>query len=136
MTFNGIIQWVSFFFFFVAAVMHVGFFIIESFLYQKPDGYKFFKISPQDHQATKTWAFNQGFYNLFLALGTFWGLYFVTQKQVMVAGVLTGFCGMSMLAAGVVLWLSAPHLRKAAYYQIIPPLLGFISLSFHILHFF
>lgn len=136
MTFNGIIQWVSFFFFFVAAVMHVGFFIIESFLYQKPDGYKFFKISSKDHQATKTWAFNQGFYNLFLALGTFWGLYFVTQKQVMVAGVLTGFCGMSMLAAGVVLWLSAPHLRKAAYYQIIPPLLGFISLSFHILHFF
>lgn len=136
MTFNGIIQWVSFFFFFVAAVMHIGFFVIESFLYQKPEGYKFFKVSPQDHQATKNWAFNQGFYNLFLALGTFWGLYFVTQKQVMVAGVLTGFCGMSMLAAGVVLWFSAPQLRKAAYYQIIPPLLGFISLSFHILHFF
>ena len=115
---------------------HIGFFIIESIMYQKPEGYKLFKISPQDHLATKKWAFNQGFYNLFLALGTFWGLYFVTQKQVMVAGVLTGFCGMSMLAAGVVLWFSTPQLRKAAYYQIIPPLLGFISLSFHILRFF
>ena len=126
------IEWISFFFFALAALVHIGFFIMESFLLQKPGAEKALRISDQAHAAIKPWAFNQGFYNLFLALGTFWGLSFVLKKQVMIAGVLTSFCGFCMIAAGVVLWFSVPHMRKWAYLQAGLPLLGFICLFFHI----
>jgi len=125
-------QWLSFLCFALAGLLHIIFFVVESILYQKKGGHALFKVSEADHQATKVWAFNQGFYNLFLALGTFGGLYFVFQRQVMLAGVLTGFCGLSMICAGIVLWYSAPHLRRGALAQILPPLLGFIFLFFHV----
>lgn len=130
------IEWISFFFFAVAAVLHVLFFVMESILFQRPNGYKLFQVSEKNHEAVKPWAFNQGFYNLFLGLGTLAGLYFVLSKQIMLAGVLTGFCGFSMIGAGVVLWFSAPHLRKGALAQALPPLLGFVFLFFHISRFF
>ena len=128
-----IVQWLSFTFFFIAALIHVGFFIMESILFQKPGGHKLFKISESEHAAVKVWAFNQGFYNLFIAIGTFIGLRLIFQKQFFVAGIMTGFCGLSMIGAGVVLLFSAPRLRRGALIQIIPPLLGFFFLSFHAL---
>lgn len=126
-----IVKWMSFIFFFIAALIHVGFFVLESVLFQKPNGYKYFKLQEKDHAAVKVWALNQGFYNLFLALGVFLGMSFIFQKQFFVAGVLIAFCGLSMVGAGLVLWFSAPQLRKGALIQIIPPLIGFIFLSFH-----
>lgn len=130
------LEWVSFFFFFVAGLVHIYFFILESFLLQKTDGYKYLKIPPSDHTAIKPWAFNQGFYNLFLALGIFLGLYFVLKLQVHVAGIVTSVFGFGMIGAGLVLFFSAPKLRRAAYLQIIPPALGFFFLAFHIIPFF
>jgi putative membrane protein len=129
------VQWMSFFFFAVAGLLHVLFFVMESILYQRPHGYKIFKTSPDHHQAVKPWALNQGFYNLFLALGMFVGLYFVLSKQIMLAGVLVGFCGLSMIGAGLVLWFSAPNLRRGALIQLVPPTLGFFFLGFHIARF-
>ncbi len=126
------VEWISFIFFFIAALIHIGFFILESILFQRPDGYKYLKIPAKDHSAIKLWAFNQGFYNLFLGLGTLLGLGFIFQKQVFVAGVLTSFCGLSMIGAGLVLWFSAPPLRRGALIQLLPPLIGFIFLSFHV----
>lgn len=126
------VEWISFFFFFLAALIHVYFFILESYLFQKPGGYKYFKVPEKDHALVKIWAFNQGFYNLFLAMGTFAGLYFIFQKQVMLAGVLTSFCGLSMIGAGLTLWFSAPHLRKGALLQMLPPIIGFAFLFFHV----
>jgi putative membrane protein len=125
-------QWLSFAFFLTAGLIHVGIFIIESILFQKPGGYKWFKVSEQHHAAVKIWAFNQGFYNLFLALGTFVGLYFIFQKQIMLAGLLTSFCGLSMIGAGVALWFSEPKLRRGALLQILPPLFGFATLALHV----
>lgn len=126
------IQWISFGFFAFAGVIHLGFFILESILFQKKGGHRLFGVSEVHYPAVKVWAMNQGFYNLFLALGTFWGLSLVIQKQVVSAGILTGFCGLSMLGAGIVLWVSSPHLKKAALFQTLPPLFGFIFLYFHI----
>ena len=126
-----IVQWLSFAFFFLAALIHVGFFVMESILFQKPGGHKIFKVTEAEHAAVKVWAFNQGFYNLFIAIGTFVGLTLIFQKQFFVAGIMTGFCGLSMIGAGVVLWFSAPRLRRGALIQMIPPILGFIFLSFH-----
>lgn len=130
-----IIDWSSFVFFAIAAFVHIGFFIFESFILQKPNAHKILKISEVEHNAIKVWAFNQGFYNLFLAIGVFIGLYHVLQKQVMIAGLMTGFSAACMLVAGIVLWFSVPRMRKYAYIQAGFPILGFIFLVFHILSF-
>ncbi len=127
------VEWISFICFGLAGFIHLGFFILESFIYQKEGAHTKLGLTKEQHAAIKVWAFNQGFYNLFLALGTFTGLSFVLKKQIMVAGVLTGFCGLSMIVAGVVLWLTVPHVRKMALLQLLPPLIGFIFLSLHII---
>ena len=126
------IEWISFFLFAVAALIHFYFFYVESFVIQKSAYAEKMKISQETHNAIKPWAYNQGFYNLCLALGTCWGLSYVLKKQVMLAGILTGFCGLSMIVAGVALWFSVPRLRKLALLQLVPPLLGFVFLFFHI----
>lgn len=128
------LKWVSYTFFALSAIIHIIFFVAESVLFQKPDGYKIFKLNQADHAAAKIWAFNQGFYNLFLAIGMIIGLYFVHQGRREAAGLLVSFCGLSMIGAGLVLFLSAPHLRRGAYAQILPPLLGFFFLIFHVFH--
>lgn len=132
-TYILVIQWMSFIFFALAALVHIAFFVFESFLLQKPGAYKRLNLTQEQHQAIKPWAFNQGFYNLFLAIGVFVGLSYVLQKKIQMAGLITGFCGMSMLAAGIVLWFSVPSMRKYAYVQAGLPALGFLFLVFHIL---
>jgi len=114
-------KWISFGFFAVAGLLHVLFFVIESILFQKPDGYKYFKMSEQDHKGAKLWAQNQGFYNLFFAFGMGAGLIFDLQALVI-------FCGLAMIAAGIVLWVTAPRLLRGALIQMVPPLLGFVFL--------
>jgi len=125
-------EWISFFLFALAAFVHIGFFVAESFLFQRSGGHRLFGVKESEVPAVRIWAFNQGFYNLFLALGTFVGLYFVLKMQIMLAGVLTGFCALSMIGAGIVLWWSAPRLRRFALLQITPPLLGLLFLYFHV----
>ena len=126
------VKWISYFFFFIAAVVHIYFFILESFLFQKPNGYKIFKMNQHDHEAVKIWAFNQGFYNLFLAVGILIGLYMVNQLEIKMAGMMISFCGLSMIAAGLVLFFSNKKMRRGALIQILPPALGFFFLVFHI----
>ena len=114
-------KWVSFGFFAVAGLLHILFFVIESILFQKPDGYKYFKMSEQDHKGAKLLAQNQGFYNVFFAIGMAAGLFLDLQPLVV-------FCGLSMIGAGVVLWVTAPRLLRGALIQMLPPLFGFIFL--------
>ena len=73
-------------------------------------------------------AFNQGFYNLFLALGTFVGLFLlawgnpVAGKWVMLVAL------SSMVLASVVLVVSHRKLWRAALVQGVVPLLGIVFL--------
>ncbi len=62
---------------FVAAValLHVGFLVLEMFLWDKPLGMKTFRQTPESAALTKVLAANQGLYNGFLAAGLFWGLW-------------------------------------------------------------
>ena len=125
-------EWISLVFFVISAILHIGFFIAESFIMQRPEYQKKLKLTDQEFKKIKPWIFNQGFYNLFLALGVFMGLALIFKKQVVAAGALTGFCGLSMMFAGVVLFINQPHLRKWALLQFLPPLIGFIFLSQHV----
>lgn len=124
MTYNDIVKWISFIFFGLAGFIHIGFFIFESFILPKKDGY-----SPQ----VKIWAFNQGFYNLFLAIAMFMGLYYVRQFDIKTAGAFVSFSGLSMIAAGLVLMYSYRKMWKMALVQMVPPMIGFVFLALHVI---
>jgi putative membrane protein len=59
----------------LVAILHLGFLILEMFLWDQPFGRRVFGLTPQFAAASKTLAANQGLYNGFLAAGLIWGLY-------------------------------------------------------------
>ncbi len=59
----------------VAAVLHVGFMIVEMFLWRTPVGRKLFGLTPEFAGQSAKLAANQGLYNGFLAVGLAWGLW-------------------------------------------------------------
>lgn len=56
------------------AILHLGFLVLEMFLWDKPIGLRIFGQTKQQAAATKVLAVNQGLYNGFLAAGLLWGL--------------------------------------------------------------
>ena len=58
----------------LVALLHVCFLVLEMFLWTKPYGRRVFRLTPEQAQATRTLAANQGLYNGFLAAGLGWGL--------------------------------------------------------------
>lgn len=55
------------------ALLHVGFAVLEMFLWNGPIGMRVFNQTPEFMQTTAVLAANQGLYNLFLAGGLTWG---------------------------------------------------------------
>jgi len=58
----------------LVALLHVYFLVLEMFLWTKPFGRKTFGTTPEQAEAGKVLAANQGLYNGFLAAGLVWGL--------------------------------------------------------------
>jgi putative membrane protein len=58
----------------LVALLHVGFLVLEMFLWTTPFGLKTFRLTPQQAADSKVLAANQGLYNGFLAAGLVWGL--------------------------------------------------------------
>ncbi|MCM2344109.1 MAG: DUF1304 domain-containing protein [Alphaproteobacteria bacterium] len=58
----------------LVAGLHLGFLVLEMFLWQKPLGLKTFRLSPEQAQMTAVLAANQGLYNGFLAAGLLYGV--------------------------------------------------------------
>ncbi|MCP4391412.1 MAG: DUF1304 domain-containing protein [Gammaproteobacteria bacterium] len=58
----------------LVALSHVGFLVLEMFLWEKPLGLKVFRHTPEQAATTRVLAANQGLYNGFLAAGLLWGL--------------------------------------------------------------
>ncbi len=58
----------------IVALAHVGFLILEMFLWDHPVGYDVFKTTPEFAAQSAALAANQGLYNGFLAAGLVWGL--------------------------------------------------------------
>ncbi|HXO85367.1 MAG TPA: DUF1304 domain-containing protein [Gemmatimonadales bacterium] len=107
----------------LAGVIHVLIFCMESLWWTSPKVRERFGQRPEQAQATRLFAFNQGFYNLFLALGVFAGLALVlTGHPVSGLALVTWSC-ISMLGAAVVLAASAPQMKRGAVIQGAAPLL-------------
>lgn len=56
------------------AVEHVLFLVLEMFLWRRPFGLRFFKLTQAFADESAALAMNQGLYNGFLAAGIAWGL--------------------------------------------------------------
>jgi len=128
---SGLFLIVGSIFVFVAALIHLLIFFMESVLWSKPAIWKRFGVKSEDDAATlRPMAFNQGFYNVFLAVGAGVGLILIGTQNFHQAGIaLSIFALLSMLLAAVVLIVSNPKLARAAAIQGVAPLLGLVSLS-------
>lgn len=58
----------------IVALLHFYFLYLEMFQWTKPKGLKAFRMTPEQAEATKVLAANQGLYNGFLAAGLIWSL--------------------------------------------------------------
>ena len=114
----------------IAGLIHVAIFMFESVLWSKPSTWKRFGVKTQDEaDVLRPMAYNQGFYNLFLALGAGGGLVMLASSNVQQAGAaLSIFVLLSMLLAAFVLLFSNPRLARAAAFQGAAPLVGLIFL--------
>jgi putative membrane protein len=112
----------------LAALLHVYIFYMESIAWTTPRVRAVFRTSEADAAATKQLAYNQGFYNLFLAVAVLLGavLYLLGISTV---GLTLVFVGAgSMLAAALVLLLSGGGLARAALTQGTLPGLAVVAL--------
>ncbi len=112
----------------LAALIHVYIWFLESVAWTRPSTRKVFGTSEAEAEATRELAYNQGFYNLFLAIAVAVGTVLVAtdQRAAGAAAVLVG--AGSMVAAGLVLLQSSPDKASAALKQLVPPLLGVVLL--------
>ncbi|ABM09044.1 MULTISPECIES: DUF1304 domain-containing protein [Micrococcaceae] len=111
----------------IAALLHVYIFTMESITWTKPATWKRFSLTSQaDAETTKPLAYNQGFYNLFLAIGALIGIIAVWAGAPQVGWTLVfSSCG-SMLLAALVLAASGKKYLRAATLQGTTPLLAVV----------
>ena len=109
----------------LAALLHVYIFTMESITWTRPATWKRFGVASQaDADTTRPLAYNQGFYNLFLAAGALAGTGAIALGHPAVGWTLVfSSCG-SMLLAAIVLALSGRKYLRAAATQGATPLLA------------
>jgi len=111
----------------LAAVLHVYIFVMESVQWTQPRVWRRFGVADQAAaDTTKPMAYNQGFYNLFLAIGVALGLvlFWVGGRTLVLFGL------GSMLAAALVLVTSGRRYVRPALVQGTLPLVGVVLFLF------
>lgn len=114
----------------VTALLHAYFFALESLLWRRLSTRKIFGIrSEEEARVTERLAFNQGFYNLFLALMILIGVsaFFLNDPTIGLTLVFAG-CAFAV-AAGLVLLVSSPRKYQAALVQGVPPVLAMVLIT-------
>jgi len=103
----------------IVALLHLGFLILEMFLWDHPFGRKRFGMTPEYSKASASLAANQGLYNGFLAAGLIWGLVsgdFATKAFFLICALIAGLYG------------GLTTKRTILYLQALPGLLALILL--------
>jgi len=120
----------------LAALLHVYIFIMESVQWTQPRVWKRFGVTDQTAaETTKPMAYNQGFYNLFLAIGAVLGMVLFWAGEPGTVADISGralalFSLGSMLAAALVLVTSGRRYLRPAIIQGTFPLIGFVLFFF------
>jgi putative membrane protein len=113
-----------------AVLVHLLFFAMESVLWSSPSVWRRFGVASQnDADVVRPMAYNQGFYNLFLAGGAAVGLvlYWTTLRDVGFG--LVFFTATCMVLAALVLLTTGRQYLRAALLQGLLPLVGLVLLA-------
>jgi putative membrane protein len=113
----------------LAASVHVYIFYLESFAWTGAQARRTFGTTAAEAATMRELAFNQGFYNLFLAIAVFLGIALYAAGQPVVGATLVFTGAGSMAAAALVLLLSSPDKAAAALKQGLVPALGLVALA-------
>ena len=107
----------------IVALLHLLFFILESFLWTKPTGRRIFGLTPELAESSKALAANQGLYNSFLAAGLIWGC--IPGPHAFAVKVFFLSC---VIVAGIVGGLTAK--RSILYVQALPGAIALLLVFF------
>ena len=112
----------------LAGLVHVYIFVLESLRWQHPATRRVFGTTEEQAAVTAPLAYNQGFYNLFLALGAWAGVAWVLGGRDATGVALVVLATGSMLAAALVLVTSDRAKTRAASVQGVFPALTLLAL--------
>jgi len=104
----------------IVALLHLYFMVLEMVLWTRPAGLRVFGQTPQQAEATKVLAANQGLYNGFLAAGLLFSLWLSDRPM-------QAFFLACVVVAGVYGALTAN--RRILYVQALPAAMALIAWS-------
>jgi putative membrane protein len=110
-----------------AVLFHVAAFVMESVMFDRPAVQRALLGRTEAAPGVRVWAFNQGFYNLFLAAGPAAGLIAGYAGHGGTGRVLVIYGCAFMAACGVVLFVSDRRLWRGTLGQSVPPLVALIA---------
>jgi putative membrane protein len=99
----------------IVAALHVGFLVLEMFLWRTPYGLRTFHMTREVAESSAVLAANQGLYNGFLAAGLLWGL--IGHGVISGRAILTFFLACVIVAG---LYGAATVSRRIALIQALP----------------
>jgi putative membrane protein len=112
----------------LAALLHVWFFVLESVLFRRPFAHRTFGVTdPAEVEVLAFPMLNQGFYNLFLAIGTLVGIVGVSVGWDPQGTTLMVFGCLFMVGAALVLVIARPRMARAAAIQGVFPLVAVLA---------
>jgi putative membrane protein len=111
----------------IAVIFHVMAFVLESILFRRPGVQTILLGRPEPAEGVRLWAFNQGFYNLFLAAGPIAGLIAYHSGHEGIGRALVIYACAFMAACGVVLFASDRRLWRGMIGQSVPPLVAVVA---------
>jgi putative membrane protein len=114
----------------VAGLVHIMIFVMESLLFTRPAVHRRFGVRAEEVAAVRPWAFNQGFYNLFLAAGALVGLFVVWGDAESAGRAVVVFACASMVVAALVLLATNIRMASAAAVQGVAPLIALAFIVF------
>ena len=119
----------------LAALVHVYIWVLESVLWSSPSTYRTFGVrSAEEAETLRPMAYNQGFYNLFLAFGVIVGIVLAWVEELHTAGLAVMlFACLSMVLAAVVLITSNRRMARPALVQGGLPALALIATTVYLL---
>jgi putative membrane protein len=106
----------------LAALVHVYIFVLESLRWTDPATRQVFGTTEEVAVMTKPLAYNQGFYNLFLAIGTVAGIAMVGSNRSAAVALIVFATGSMLTAALVLVTSDLSKLRAAAVQGLFPSL--------------
>ncbi|MFC9917374.1 DUF1304 domain-containing protein [Agromyces binzhouensis] len=113
----------------LSALLHVVIFVLESVRWMQPSTWRVFGVRDRAQAETlRPMAYNQGFYNLFLAIGAMAGVWLYWTDLPSAGLALALFSTACMAAAAVVLTTTGPGYLRPALIQGTLPLIGFVLL--------